>query len=265
MAFNHGYSDVSLTISAREAVLSGEYNLTLMIMPATREYIACEQFIRTLVAPGYDIDIVEAPAAMVQGSRSDVVLQVRSHRSIAVSYNLRIEATSVTVEGGIESTISAGATQQIILPAEEASSSPYCWGEGKIQVVLVRNGFPVAKSPPHTISVSISPVNLFLGYVLPPVLLMAIVIDRLRKAGVKRVAIGTVLGGSTFFTCGLLISQSMLMAFPLAMLVVGSYAGTAVVRHIYDKPLPRGYDWLLPSESIEGKHRNRRAGGRGSQ
>jgi hypothetical protein len=101
-----------------------------------------------------------------------------------------------------------------------------------------------------------SSANLFLGYVLPPTLLAMILIERLRKTRVKIAGVGTLLGGSLFFAFGLLISQSMFMVVPLAMLVAGSYIGTAAVQYIYDKPLPKGYDWLIPREATEEKGGN---------
>jgi hypothetical protein len=258
ISLSHGYRNVSLAITAREAVPSGEYNLTLTIMPSTREYVACEQFIRTVVTPGYDVSIVEAPKAIVQGSRSEALVQVTSHRSIAVYYTLRIESSLIILKGGVSSTISAGATQQISLPVEEASDSPYCWGEGQIQIVLIRNGFPNAKSQPLPISVDLNSMNLFLGYILPPTLLLTIAVDRLRRATIRRVVLGAVLGGSISFACGLFISQSIFMLIPLALLVAGSYSGAAAVKYIYDKPLPKGYDWLIPSPATGDNQKNHR-------
>jgi hypothetical protein len=258
IAFTHGYNNVTLTIAAREAVPVGEYNLTLVIMPTTMKYIACEVSIRTQVTPGYDITILEAPNTMTQGSTAEIVLQLRSHRSITVSGTLRAQSNNIAVRGGTSFTVSAGETQQITLPLEEASNSPYTWGQGEIRISLIRNGFPVVESQPLAIFVSINSANLFLGYILPPTLLVAILINRLRKTKVKRAAIGAVLGGSISFLCGLAISQSMLMVIPLAMLVTGCYIGTRTMEYVYDKPLPKGYDWFTLSEAMEDKDDNRR-------
>jgi hypothetical protein len=185
---------------------------------------------------------------------------VKSLRTIEVSYDLRIDSTNIVVTGAVTSTISAGATQEIALPVEESSSSPYSWGEGEIRVVLIRNGRTVASSQPSTLSVSISPENLFTGYIVPSALLIAVTADRFRKAGVKRITFGTFLGGSSFFVFGCLISQSFFMVIPLAMLLLGSFAGTAATRYVYDKPLPKGYDWLFASNAWEKNQRHRRTG-----
>jgi hypothetical protein len=257
MAFCHGSRNVSFPITARESAPPGAYNLTLVIMPKSGAYIACEQPIRILVTRAYEISIIEAPAVMAQGSRSEILLQVKSFRSVPVSYDLRIDSTNIVVRGMANSTIPAGGTQQITLPIEEASSSPYCWGDGKIQVVLIRNGVPVARSLLLLVSVSISSVNLLTGYILPPALLVLILVNRFRKASVKRTTVGTFLGGSAFFALGLLISQSIFMAIPISMLLIGAFAGTAAARYISDKPLPKDYDWLIPSDVAEDAQRNR--------
>jgi hypothetical protein len=246
ITFTHGYNNVTLTIAAREAVLVGEYNLTLVIVPSTMEYT------------GYDITLLEAPNTMTQGSTAEIVLQLRSHRSITVSGTLRTQSNNIAVRGETSFTVPAGGTQQITLPIEEASNSPYTWGQGEIRITLIRNGFPVVESSPFAIFVTINSANLFLGYILPPTLLVAILINRLRKTKVKQAAIGAVLGGSISFVCGLAISQSMFMVIPLAMLVAGCYIGTRTMEYVYDKPLPKGYDWFTLSEAREDKDDNRR-------
>jgi Zn-dependent M28 family amino/carboxypeptidase len=257
ITFSHGYNNITLTIAAREAVLAGEYDLTLTIVPTTMEYIAGEAFIRIQVTPGYDITLIEAPDTMTQGSTAEIVLQLRSHRSITVSGTLRTQSSNVAVRGETSFTVAAGETQQITLRLEETSNSPYIWGKGEIKVSLIRNGFPVLESQSIAIFVSINAANLFFGYILPPTLLVAILIDQLRKTKVKLTAIGTVLGGSISFACGLAISQSLFMAIPLAMMVAGCYTGTRTMEYVYDKPLPKGYDWFTPLEPTEDRDDNR--------
>jgi hypothetical protein len=258
VAFRHGCMNMCLSVTAQESIPTGCYNLTLVIAPESKAFVACSQLIRMLIMPAYEVTIIQAPAAMVQGSRAQLLVQVRSLRTIEVSYDLRIDSTNIVVTGAVTSTISAGATQEIALPVEESSTSPYSWGEGEITAVLIRNGRTVASSQPSALSVSISPENLFTGYIFPPTLLIAITAHRFRKASVKRITIGTFLGGLSFFVFGCLISQSVFMVIPLAMLPLGSIAGTAATRYVYDKPLPKGYDWLFLSNAWEKNQSGRR-------
>jgi hypothetical protein len=256
IAFKHGCMNISLLVTVQESIPTGYYNMTLVIAPESRAYVACFQVIEMLITPAYEITIIQAPSAMVQASHAQILIQVKSLRTIEVSYSLRVESTNIVVTGMATSTIPAGATQEIFLPIEEISSSPYSWGEGEITVVLTRNGRPAASSQPLALSVSISLENLFTGYILPPALLIAISADRFRKARVKRLTIGTLLGGSGFFVFGCLISQSFLMVIPLSMLLFGSFAGTAVAGYVYDEPLPKGYDWLIPADATEDRRKN---------
>jgi hypothetical protein len=48
------------------------------------------------------------------------------------------------------------------------------------------------------------------------------------------------------------------MVIPLAMLVTGCYIGSRTMEYVYDKPLPKGYDWFTLSEATEDKDDNRR-------
>jgi hypothetical protein len=260
MVFIRGYNNVNLTIPTREVIPPGTYSLTLTVMPPTREYVACEQLIVIFVTPGYDLEIIQAPDAMVQGSLSQLIVQLTSRRTIPVNGRLRVDSTDIVVKGETSFSISAGQTQQITLQIEETSTSPYCWGRGEMKITLMRDNSPVVESQPLPIFVSPNPINIFLGYILPPSLLLTIFIERLRKTNVKRAGIGTLLGGSILFLCGLAISQSMFLAVPLVMMAVGSYLATVAVEYVYDKPLPKGYEWLTPPLSNDGKVRNNRRG-----
>jgi hypothetical protein len=63
-------------------------------------------------------------------------------------------------------------------------------------------------------------------------------------------ATGIIIGGTLFFSIGLVICQSLFMFVPLTMLILGCYVGAAAMKHIYELPLPKGYNWILPTREI---------------
>lgn len=245
----HGYNNVTLAITAKETIRVGEYNLTFTAMPATMEYVACSQFIRIRIAPAYEVIIIEAPSRIDQLSSVQLHVQVKSYRSIVVNCSLRIDSHGAMLVGEVTMAISPGETKQVTLQVEETSSSPYTWGEGEIRVALIRNGSVIVESQPAAVYVSLGATNLALGYLLPAVLPVAIFIERSRRIKAQLAASGTLLGGYAFFAVGLVLYQSMFMVVPLTMMVLGGYVGTMTMKHIYDLPLPKGYDWFISQDT----------------
>nr|MDO8097964.1 hypothetical protein [Candidatus Njordarchaeota archaeon] len=260
-SLKHGYNNVTFAITVSETVPVGEYNVSLLIVPTTMEYVAgCYNF-TLIVTPAYDVSIVEAPSTVTQGSSFRLVVEVRSHRSTAVTATLRIVSYNILLHGETTTMILAGETRQVILTIGEASTSPYQWGEGKIKITLVRNGFPVVESSSFTVLVSPSFTSVIVGYVLPVTLPLPILVERSRKIKTKLAATGTILGGTLFFLIGVMIYQSPFMIVPLTMLIAGCYVGVAAVRHAFDLPLPKEYNWLVLSHGGNTKNGTHKSGG----
>jgi hypothetical protein len=245
----HGYNNITLTINTREAILPGRYNLIVSTEPITMEYISGSQLIDILISPAYEVSIIEAPETIGQFSSAELLVQVKSYRSISVDCSLRITSHNIILAGEISFTISSGETRQLNLTVGDGSLSPYAWGDSEIRVSVIRNGVPVAESQPTTIHVSVSPVSIILGYCMPMVIPIVVLVERSRKTKPKPVATGIFLGGYTFFACGLMICQSLFLIVPLSMQLAGCYIGALLTKRIFDMPLPRGYDWSTPPQA----------------
>lgn len=251
----HGHNNVAFAIIVNETIPVGEYNVSLLIMPTTAKYTTGCYNIKLIVTPAYEVSIVEAPSVVAQGSTPRLVVQIKSHRSVAVAAMLRIDSYNILMKGEATTIILSEETKQVSLVIDEASTSPYQWGDGKIKIALVRNGLPVAESSSFTISVSPSFASVLIGYVLPVALPMSIVVERSRKMRIKFAAAGTILGGTIFFSVGVMICQSLFMIVPLTMLTLGCYIGAAAIRQVFDLPLPKGYNWIALSRAKKMKRR----------
>jgi hypothetical protein len=242
----HGCNNITFTMTSKETIQVGEYDLTFAAMPRTMEYIACNQLIKIVITPAYEVGIIEAPNTVEQLSSVQLIVQIKSYRSIPISCSLRTNSYGIMLTGEAYIVIASGETKQVKLSAQETSSSPYAWGGGKIRVAVIRNGVVVVESPPVAVFVSLSVMNLTIGYVLPVALPIAIFIEQSKRKKVQLTAPGTFLGGYAFFAIGLAIYQSFFMLVPLCMLIAGCYVGTMLMVRVYDMPLPKGYGWFIP-------------------
>jgi hypothetical protein len=246
-----GYNNITVPISINETVATGKYNVTILVMPTTMEYTSGCYNTSLVVTPAYDIDIVKAPSVIAQGSISELVVQLRSHRSVTLVATLRIDSCNVLLKGEADIMILRGETKQITLALGEVSGSPYQWGEGNIRVSLLRNVTIVGESSCVTVHVSPSLTSIVLGYVLPVAIPLPILVERSRKMKAKLAISGVMVGGTVFFLIGVVICQSSFMIVPLTMLIAGCYIGTMTIEHIADLSLPKRYNWSILSRMTD--------------
>ncbi len=179
---NPGNNLINTNLSIKEFASIGDHSITITI--SRLNHLILTNTTSVEIQAAYQFTNVQMPDSIIQDTHSTITLNLVNYRSIPVEYFVTLNGTGF-IPFNRSFYLSPKEQKSIIIPLQFISSSIYERGMRSFTLMLTYKGQVVYRYEGE-VEVKMSLTNIFLGYILPGVIGMAVVSGIVGYRKVKR-------------------------------------------------------------------------------